>query len=211
MDYLDIRELYHHGIKGQRWGLRRYQNEDGTLTAEGRERYGFEEKPSNRLLRSASINRKDASDIRRAAKDAKNEKSKKDLLDSADALEKLAEKQEAKAATKGIMSKEGKKLYKQDKRDQKTLDSSNAGNAIRNALKTGSKYTAAGIINSGIAFVAAKMMIKAGNLEGAKTVIAGNNIVNSILGTAGGVHTFVSAVKGANEKDKIYESQKMGS
>lgn len=32
-------ELYHHGIKGQRWGVRRYQNEDGTLTAEGRDHY----------------------------------------------------------------------------------------------------------------------------------------------------------------------------
>ena len=31
--------LAHHGIKGQKWGVRRYQNEDGTLTAEGRERY----------------------------------------------------------------------------------------------------------------------------------------------------------------------------
>ena len=27
--------LAHHGIKGQRWGIRRYQNEDGTLTKEG--------------------------------------------------------------------------------------------------------------------------------------------------------------------------------
>lgn len=33
-------ELYHHGIKGQRWGVRRYQNEDGTLTADGKIRYG---------------------------------------------------------------------------------------------------------------------------------------------------------------------------
>lgn len=33
-------ELYHHGIKGQRWGIRRYQNEDGSLTADGRVRYG---------------------------------------------------------------------------------------------------------------------------------------------------------------------------
>lgn len=32
--------LYHHGIKGQRWGIRRYQNMDGSLTAAGRERYG---------------------------------------------------------------------------------------------------------------------------------------------------------------------------
>lgn len=30
--------LYHHGILGQRWGIRRYQNEDGTLTEEGKAR-----------------------------------------------------------------------------------------------------------------------------------------------------------------------------
>lgn len=32
-DYLE-----HHGIKGQKWGVRRYQNPDGTLTKEGKER-----------------------------------------------------------------------------------------------------------------------------------------------------------------------------
>lgn len=31
-------ELYHHGVKGQRWGIRRYQNKDGTLTPAGRKR-----------------------------------------------------------------------------------------------------------------------------------------------------------------------------
>lgn len=31
--------LIHHGIKGQRWGIRRFQNEDGTLTEAGKKRY----------------------------------------------------------------------------------------------------------------------------------------------------------------------------
>ena len=34
-------ELKHHGIKGQKKGKRRFQNEDGTLTPEGKERYGI--------------------------------------------------------------------------------------------------------------------------------------------------------------------------
>lgn len=32
-------EIYHWGIKGQRWGFRRFQNEDGSLTPEGELRY----------------------------------------------------------------------------------------------------------------------------------------------------------------------------
>ena len=32
-------ELYHWGIKGMRWGVRRYQNEDGSLTNAGKKRY----------------------------------------------------------------------------------------------------------------------------------------------------------------------------
>ena len=35
-------ELYHYGIKGQKWGQRRYQSKDGTLTPAGKKRYAKE-------------------------------------------------------------------------------------------------------------------------------------------------------------------------
>lgn len=41
-DYVLIHsdELWHYGVPGQKRGIRRYQNPDGSLTAAGRERYG---------------------------------------------------------------------------------------------------------------------------------------------------------------------------
>lgn len=38
--YISKSELYHFGIKGQKWGVRRFQNSDGSLTSAGKERYG---------------------------------------------------------------------------------------------------------------------------------------------------------------------------
>lgn len=37
---MDSTELQHHGIRGMKWGLRRFQNHDGSLTDAGRKRYG---------------------------------------------------------------------------------------------------------------------------------------------------------------------------
>ena len=37
-------ELYHFGIKGVKWGVRRYQNKDGSLTSAGKKRYSKEYK-----------------------------------------------------------------------------------------------------------------------------------------------------------------------
>ena len=48
--------LAHHGIKGQKWGIRRYQNEDGSLTPEGRERYASEKSYTAALFRNNLAN-----------------------------------------------------------------------------------------------------------------------------------------------------------
>ena len=43
-------DLQHHGILGMKWGVRRFQNEDGSLTAAGKKRYGDDSDGSQRQL-----------------------------------------------------------------------------------------------------------------------------------------------------------------
>ena len=41
---MDRRELYHWGVKGMKWGVRRYQNKDGSLTDAGHRRYARDQR-----------------------------------------------------------------------------------------------------------------------------------------------------------------------
>ena len=47
----NIDYISHHGILGQKWGIRRYQYDDGSLTPEGRIRYGTQETYENAVRR----------------------------------------------------------------------------------------------------------------------------------------------------------------
>lgn len=51
-----MNELYHHGIKGMHWGVRRFQNPDGTLTAAGKRR---EQANNDRAARKEATRQRD--------------------------------------------------------------------------------------------------------------------------------------------------------
>ena len=48
-------ELYHHGILGQKWGIRRFQNKDGSYTAEGKERRTQSEERKIKIKKAIKI------------------------------------------------------------------------------------------------------------------------------------------------------------
>lgn len=82
---METYEIVHSGVKGMRWGVRRYQNKDGSLTAAGRKRYGSskEEAMKARAKAKAKAEKANAKAAKKAEKDSKKlmRKSAKDMTD----------------------------------------------------------------------------------------------------------------------------------
>ena len=51
-------ELYHHGVKGMKWGVRRYQNKDGSLTSAGKKRFSKDQAIKDARVKNAELNKK---------------------------------------------------------------------------------------------------------------------------------------------------------
>ena len=66
-------ELYHFGIKGMKWGIRRFQNEDGTRTEAGKQRYYKNIEKARGKLASAESEIAKAKNAKAAYKNAKDD------------------------------------------------------------------------------------------------------------------------------------------
>lgn len=112
--FYETNELYHHGVKGQKWGVRRYQNSDGSLTNAGKKKY-----------RSTSINaalaRRSNDKVDKGFKNWDENAKKRD-----NAIE-LGKKATAakRACENDPKNKEAKAAYKQANKEYKKALSSN--------------------------------------------------------------------------------------
>lgn len=108
MDY-ETNYLEHHGIKGMKWGIRRFQNEDGSYTKAGLARYRYDEEKYNEA-KSNEIAAKKAYKTGAGSKSAYAE---------AKAKTKAAQRQLSKAydqVKKDKRADEGRRLYESGKR-----------------------------------------------------------------------------------------------
>lgn len=105
---MENNSLQHHGILGQKWGIRRFQNKDGSLTSAGK-------KHRDRYERAADASERDADDLR-----------KHGYIKEAEAVQRVADKNRAKSKTANNQSDNHADYNKAHDKSKKVSSMSNA-------------------------------------------------------------------------------------
>jgi len=114
-------ELYHYGIKGMKWGVRRFQNKDGSLTKLGRDRYNTDvEKAKTGVSKAKATYKKALTDYYKKTKGGLvyDSKASDKLIKAAKDLQ-YAKDDLSDAKVKVKMSRQAKKSDRQIKFEQK--------------------------------------------------------------------------------------------
>lgn len=178
-------ELQHHGILGQKWGIRRYQNYDGSYTRAGLKRYEsqrakYESAKSDyetkrKKYKAGLLDKKDLAESKRTYKDAKKKKNQ--------AYNSLASDKKAD---------EGKALYRQGE----TITSNNAARSYAAIAATA---------GSGIAYALVSNAIKNSGRDYATSF--GGYSLSSLSATA--VSAGIAAASAAYSIKKESENRKL--
>lgn len=200
-DYYYMRpdeELYHHGIKGQKWGVRRYQNKDGSLTPAGRKRQAKQEYKAER----------------KAAK-AKYQDTKRDISGSDPDRNKKIAKRVATAAIMTATVATAAALYAKNPKAANAVLSKMGNAAVSGLKKGGNKAVDAGKKYVKTAVAGAKKGFKEGIEQApekaAKAVVTGVTMmaVKRMLDNAVGKEE-AARIFQANNNKKISSFWKVG-